>query len=72
MSPSIGTSQSVGTLPCELDCKLTELHRGQATIDEDWVVLRDKIHDTAIQLFGPTARKTRTGLTKMMKKSRKC
>ncbi len=41
----------------ELDCKLAELHLGQATIDEDWVVLRDKIHDTAFQLLGPTTRK---------------
>ena len=41
----------------ELDCKLAELHLGQATIEEDWVVLRDKIHDTAFQLLGPTTRK---------------
>ena len=34
---------------------------GQATIEEDWVVLRDKIHETAIQLLGPTTRK-KTGL----------
>ena len=55
----------------ELDCKLAELHLGQATIEEDWVVLRDKIHDTAFQLLGPTTRKkNRTGLMKMMKKSR--
>ena len=38
----------------ELDCKLAELHLGQATIEENWVVLRDKIHDTAFQLLGPT------------------
>ena len=37
----------------ELDCKLAELHLGQATIEEDWVMLRDKIHDTAFQLLGP-------------------
>ena len=55
-----------------LDGKLAELHLGQATIDEDWGVLRDKIHDTAFQLLGPTTRKPRTGLMKMMKKSRKC
>ena len=41
----------------ELDCKLAELHLGQATIEEDWVVLRDKIHDTECQLLGPTTRK---------------
>ena len=41
----------------ELDCKLAELHPGQATIEEDWVELRDKIHDTAFQLLGPTTRK---------------
>ena len=41
----------------ELDCKLAELHLGQATIEEDGVVLRDKIHDTAFQLLGPTTRK---------------
>ena len=41
----------------ELDCKLAELHIGQATIEEDWVVLRDKMHDTAFQLLGPTTRK---------------
>ena len=41
----------------ELDRKLAELHLGQATIEEDWVVLRDKIHDTAFQLLGPTTRK---------------
>ena len=45
----------------ELDCKLAELHLGQATIEEDWVVLRDKIHDTALQLLGPTTRQ-KTGL----------
>ena len=56
----------------ELDCKLAELHLEKATIEEDWVVLRDIIHDTAFQLLGPTTRKTRTGLMKMMKKSRKC
>ena len=55
-----------------LDCKLAELHLGQATIEEDCVVLRDKIHDTAFQLLGPTTRKNQTGLMKMMKKSRKC
>ena len=43
----------------ELDCKLAELHLGQATIEEDWVVLRVKIHDTAFQLLGPTTRKNR-------------
>ena len=69
MSTSLVTSQSVRTR--EIDCKLAELHLGQATIDEEWVVLRDKIHDTAFQLLGPTTRKkTRTGLMKMMKKSR--
>ena len=41
----------------ELDCKLAELNLGQATIVEDWVVFRDKIHDTAFQLLGPTTRK---------------
>ena len=41
--------------------KLAELHLGQATIEEDWVVLRDKIHDTAFELLGPTTRK-KTGL----------
>ena len=41
----------------ELDCKIAELHLGQAAIEEDWVVLRDKIHDTAFQLLGPTTRK---------------
>ena len=41
----------------ELDYKLAELHHGQATIEEDWVVHRDKIHDTAFQLLGPTTRK---------------
>ena len=56
----------------EFDCKLAELHLGQATIEDDWVVLRDKIHDTAFQLLGPTTRKTRTGLMEMMKISRKC
>ena len=56
----------------ELDGKLAELHLGQATIEEDWVLLRDKIHDAAFQLLGPTTRKTRTSLMKMMKKSRKC
>ena len=45
----------------ELDCKLAELHLGQATIEEDWVVLRDKIHDTALQLLGPTTQQ-KTGL----------
>ena len=38
----------------ELDCKLTELHLGQANIKEDCVMLRDKIHDTDFQLLGPT------------------
>ena len=52
----------------ELDCKLSELHLGQATIEEDWVVLRDKIHDTAFQLLGIPREKNRTGLMKMMKK----
>ena len=42
----------------ELDCKLAELHLGQATIEEYWVVLRDKINDTSVQLLGPTTRKT--------------
>ena len=57
----------------EIDCKPAELHLGRATIEEDWVVLRDKIHDTAFQLLGHTTRKkTRTGLMKMVKKSRKC
>ena len=42
----------------ELHCKLAELHLGQATIEEDWVVLRDEIHDTAFQLLGPTTRKS--------------
>ena len=41
----------------ELDCKLPELPLGQATIEEDWVMLRDKIHDTAFLLLGPTTRK---------------
>ena len=41
----------------ELDCKQAELHLGQAIIEEDWVVLRDKIHGTAFQLLGPTTRK---------------
>ena len=41
----------------ELDCKLAELHLGQGTIEEDWVVLRDKIHGTAFQLLGPNTRK---------------
>ena len=41
----------------ELDCKLAELHFGQATVEEDWVVLRDKVHATAFQLLGPTTRK---------------
>ena len=41
----------------ELDCKLAELHLGQATIEEDWVVLRDMIHDTSFQLLGPTTQK---------------
>ena len=41
----------------ELDYKLAELHLGQATIEEDWVVLRDKIQDTAVQLLGHTTRK---------------
>ena len=40
-----------------LDCKLAELHLGQATIEEDWVVLRDKIHDTAFRLLGLTTRR---------------
>ena len=40
----------------EPDCKLAELPLGQATIDEDWVVLRYKIHDTAFQFLGPTTR----------------
>ena len=40
----------------EPDCKLAELPLGQATIEEDWVVLRYKIHDTAFQLLGPTTR----------------
>ena len=31
----------------ELDCNLAELHLGQATIEEDMVVLRDMIHDSA-------------------------
>ena len=44
-------------LPRELDGTLAELHLGQVTIEEDWVVLRDKIHDTAFQLLGPTTRK---------------
>ena len=35
----------------ELDCKLAELHLGQATIEEDWVMLRDKIHDTNDEEF---------------------
>ena len=48
----------------ELDSKLAELHLGQSTIEEDWGVLRYKIHDTAFQLLGPTTRKNR-------KKSRK-
>ena len=57
-------------LTSELDCKLAELHLGQATIEEDWVVLRDNIHDTIFQLLGPTTRKNRTGLMKMMNNSR--
>ena len=40
----------------EPDCKLAELPLGQATIEEDWVVLRYKIHDTAFQSLGPTTR----------------
>ena len=40
----------------ELDCKLTELHLGQANIEEDCVMLRDKIHDTDFQLLGRTTR----------------
>ena len=59
----------------ELDCKLAELHLVQTTIEEDRVVLRDNIHDTAFQLgpySGVPREKTRTGLMKMMKKSRKC
>ena len=56
----------------ELDCKLAELHLGQATIEEYCVVLRDNINDTAFQLLGPITRKTRTGLKKMLKISRKC
>ena len=44
-------------LTLELECKLAELHLGQATIEEYWVVLRDKIHDTAFQLLGSTTRK---------------
>ena len=40
----------------ELDCKVAALHLGQATIEEDWVELRDKIHDKALQLLGPTMR----------------
>ena len=50
-------SVSEDDLTRELDYKLAELHLGQATIEEDWVVLRDKIHDTAFQLLGPTTRK---------------
>ena len=50
-----------GDLTCELDCKLAELHHGQATIEEDWVVLRDNIHNVAFQLLGPTMQKNRTG-----------
>ena len=46
----------------ELDSKLAELHPGQATLEEDWVVLRDKIHDTAFQLLGPTTRKKKPAL----------
>ena len=42
----------------ELDGELAELYFGQATIEEDWVVFRDKIHDTAFQLIGPTTRKS--------------
>ena len=41
----------------ELDCKLAELHLGQSTFEEDWVVLIDKIRDTVYQLLGPTTRK---------------
>ena len=41
----------------ELHCKLAELRIGQATIEEDCVVLRDKIHDRAFQLLGHTTRK---------------
>ena len=41
----------------KLDCKLAELQLGQATIAEDPVVLRDKIHDITFQLLGPTTRK---------------
>ena len=46
------SDKSVGEdLTRELDCKLAELHLVQATIEEDWVVLKDKIHDTAFQLL---------------------
>ena len=41
----------------ELHCKLAEMHLGQAKIEEDCVVLRDKIHDRAFQLLGHTTRK---------------
>ena len=44
-------------LPRMLDCKLAELHLGQTTIKEDWVVLITyKIHDATFQLLGPTTR----------------
>ena len=56
----------------ELDCKLAELHLGQTTIEEYLVVLRDNIHDTAVQLLEPTTRKKRIGMMQMIKKSRKC
>ena len=45
-------------LPRVLDCKLAELHLGQTTIKEEWVVLITyKIHDTTFQLLEPTTRK---------------
>ena len=34
----------------ELNCKLPDLHLGQATIQKDWVGLRYKIHDTALSV----------------------
>ena len=58
MSPSLIRDKSVcEDITRELDCKLAELHLGQATTEEDWVMLRDKIHVTVFQILGPITRK---------------
>ena len=56
----------------QLDCKLAKLRLGQATIEEDWgsTQKQDPWHSFSVAR-AYHAKKTRTGLMKMMKKSRK-